>query len=244
MGRRITMMWAAAGYVVLLCEKSADNYDGALDFIKANKEQQAARLGTTPGEVKVTASLQDAVQNAWMVIEAIPEKLDLKIELLAQIDQFAPPDCVIASNSSSLRTSQMIVKTEKNYRICNGHYYMPPEQTYYELIAAGFQPAHAKVDSTGLIFNRIWASIKRECLLVMADGVSDGHTIDAMFKSWFQASKGPCMMMDTVGLDTVANIEEVYVQQRGLDPRAMQWLRDTYVSKGNLGSKGGKGLLS
>lgn len=107
-----------------------------------------------------------------MVIEAIPEKLEMKIDILAQIHNVAPPDYVIISNSFSLKTSQMIIKTEKNYRICNGQYYMPPEQVYYEVMScghtnldifpfliektsiAGFQPVHAQADSTGLGFNR------------------------------------------------------------------------------------------
>ncbi|CAG7918416.1 unnamed protein product [Penicillium olsonii] len=261
MGRRISMMWVAAGYNVIMCEKSVDDYDGAVDFIMENKDKQASQLGTKPAELKISSSLQEAAENAWMVIEAVPEKLDMKIDILGQVDAIAPPDCIIASNSSSLRSSQMIVNTKKNYRICNGHYYMPPEQIYYEVMScgetdpdifpflmekaagAGFKPVHAKVESTGLVFNRIWASIKREVLLVLAEGVSDGHTIDEMFKGWFKATKAPCQMMDTVGLDTVYNIEVVYTQQRNLDTTARDWLKETYVDKGNLGAKGGKGLL-
>ncbi|KAJ6019056.1 hypothetical protein N7499_009789 [Penicillium canescens] len=170
--------------------------------------------------------------------------LEMKIEILAQIHNVTPPVYVITSNSSSLESSQMIIKTEKNYRICNGQYYMPPEQVNYEVMScghtdldifpfwmekasiAGFQPVHAQVDSTGFGFDRIWASIKRECLL-----------------AWFKAAKSPCQMMDTVGLDTVYNIEVIYVQQREVDPTARNWLKKNYVDKGNLGAKGGKGLL-
>ncbi|KAJ5093077.1 Dehydrogenase multihelical [Penicillium angulare] len=261
MGRRIAMMWVAAGYNVMLCEKST-NYDGALDYIKSNQDKQAEKMGTKPASVQITANLPEACSQAWMVIEAVPEKIEMKVDILGAIDEVAPPDCVVTTNSSSLRSSQMLVKTKHNYRICNGHYYMPPEQTYYEVMScgetdeaippflmekaqsAGFRPVHARKESTGLVFNRIWAAIKRECLLVMADGVSDGKTIDEMFKSWFQAGKGPCQMMDTVGLDTVYNIEVVYQQQLKLnDSRAMDWLKSNYVDKGNLGAKGGVGLL-
>ncbi|KAJ5793586.1 hypothetical protein N7457_000185 [Penicillium paradoxum] len=261
MGRRISMMWVSAGYKVILCEKETYDPSAAVEYISAKKEEQANKLGTTSAELETTSSLVEAASNAWMVIEAIPERLELKIELLAEIDKVAPPDCIIASNSSSLRTSQMISKTEKNYRICNGHYYMPPEQVYFEVMScgytdpdifpflmekaesAGFKPVHAKVDSTGLVFNRIWAAIKREVLLVLAEGVSDGQTVDEMFKGWFNATKGPCQMMDTVGLDTVYNIEVVYTAQRDLDTTARDWLKKTYVDQGNLGAKAGKGLL-
>jgi 3-hydroxyacyl-CoA dehydrogenase len=75
----------------------------------------------------------------------------------------------------------------------------------------------------------------------MADGVNDSRTIDEMFKSWFKADKGPCQTMDTVRLDTVYNIDVVYEQQLGTNPRAKDWLKATYVDKGNLGAKAGKG---
>ncbi|KAJ5634177.1 hypothetical protein N7528_002019 [Penicillium herquei] len=261
MGRRIAMMWIAAGYAVTLYEKSSHSADEAVEYINSNKAAQAKKMGTKPTEIKITASLEEACQNAWMVIEAVPEKLELKTEVLGSIDALAPADCVVTTNSSSLRSSQMLANTKKNYRICNGHYYMPPEQTYYEIMScgqtdeaippflmemaqsAGFTPVHARKESTGLVFNRIWAGIKRECLLVMADGVSDGRTIDEMFRSWFQAEKGPCQMMDKVGLDTVYNIEVVYERQLGVNPRAKDWLKANYVDKGDLGAKGGKGLV-
>ncbi|KAJ5561395.1 Dehydrogenase multihelical [Penicillium sp. DV-2018c] len=263
MGRRISTMWLAAGYKVILYEKdtTSPSASEAVAYINQNKDTQAAKRGTTPADLKVTSSTEDAVSNAWMVVEAVPEKLDLKIDILAEIDKYAPTDCIIASNSSSLRSSQMIVKTEKNYRICNGHYYMPPEQLYFEVMScgvtdpgifpflmgkaesAGFKAVHAKVESTGLVFNRIWASTKREVLRVLAEGVSDARTVDEMFRSFFEATKGPCQMMDTVGLDTVYNIEAVYTEARNLDTTAMDWLKKNYVDQGNLGAKGGKGLL-
>lgn len=260
MGRRIAMMWIASNFTVILCEKELQS-GNAVKYVQEHEAEQAGLQGTEPAELKATTSLQEAAGNAWMVVEAVPEKLELKIDLLAELDKITPPDCIIASNSSSLRSSQMIVKTEKNYRICNGHYYMPPDQTYFELMScghtdpdvfpflmekatqAGFKPVHAQGDSTGLIFNRIWASLKREILLVLAEGISDAQTIDDMFKSWFKATKGPCLMMDTVGLDTVYNIEVVYSQQRQMDTTAMKWLKENYVDKGNLGAKAGKGLL-
>lgn len=262
MGRRISMMWVAAGYNVILCEKSLETHDGALEYVNNNKGKQAAKMGTKPGELKLTSSLEEAVREAWMVIEAVPEILDLKISILGQVDKIAPPDCVIATNSSSLRSDQMLANVDRAYRVCNGHYYMPPEQLFYEVMScgetdpdifpflmekatsAGFIPVHAKNTSTGLAFNRIWAGIKRECLNVLADGVTDANTIDSMFKSWFQAQKGPCQMMDNVGLDTVYNIEVVYEQQLGVNFRAKDWLKAAYLDQGNLGAKSGKGLLS
>lgn len=104
----------------------------------------------------------------------------------------------------------MLANTKRNCRICNGHYYMPPDQLYFELMpcghtdpdifpflmkkaaTAGFKPVHGQKESTGLIFNWIWAGVKRECLLVLADGVTNGPTIDEMFKSSFAANRSSC----------------------------------------------------
>lgn len=61
---------------------------------------------------------------------------------------------------------------------------------------------------------------------MLAEGVSDGQTVDNMFKGWFKDAKGPCQRMDTVGLGTVYNIEVIYVQQRGVDPTARDWLKE------------------
>ena len=57
---------------------------------------------------------------------------------MAELDELSPPDCIIASNSSSLRSRQMIVNTKNNYRICNVHYYMPPDQLYYKVMSCGY----------------------------------------------------------------------------------------------------------
>jgi 3-hydroxyacyl-CoA dehydrogenase len=69
-------------------------------------------------------------------------------------------------------------------------------------------------------------------LLVLAEGVSDSQTVGNKFKGWFKAAKGLCQMMDTVGLDTVYDIEVIYVQQRGVEPTARDWLKENYVDKG------------
>jgi 3-hydroxyacyl-CoA dehydrogenase len=255
------MMWAAAGHTVHLYEKAPEVASAALKYINDVMPEQSTKLGTKPGSVLLSFSLEDAVQNAWMVIEAIPEILPLKIELFGQLDRLTPPDCILATNSSSYKSSEMIQHVTLRYRVCNGHYYMPPDQNYLEIMtcgytdpsiiaflmeqasAAGFVPIHAKVESTGLIFNRIWAAIKRESLFVMAEGVGTAEDIDQLFKSWFHAEVGPCAMMDRVGLDTVYNIEKHYVEERGLDAKPIEWLKENYVDRGLLGRKSGRGLL-
>jgi 3-hydroxyacyl-CoA dehydrogenase len=173
MGRRISMMWISAGFKITnpMREIFGERQCGRINHGKPKRASLQARHRNR--RVESHRFHEEAVGNAWILIEAVPEKLQMKIGVLAEIDQIAPPDCVITSDSSSLPTSQVIVTTKNNYRICNGHYYMPPEQIYYEAIScgemdpdifpylmgkakiAGFKPVHAKVESTSLGFNRI-----------------------------------------------------------------------------------------
>ena len=104
------------------------------------------------------------------------------------------------------------------------------------------------VQSQGFMFNRIWAACKRETLAVLQEGVGQPAQIDALFRDFFHAEKGPCERMDEVGLDVVANIESHYIKQRpeisqsGEQP--LEWLKKTYVDRGELGEKTGDGLFT
>lgn len=82
--------------------------------------------------------------------------------------------------------------------------------------------------------------------MILAEGVSDADQIDKLWKNMFQAQIAPCSLMDKVGLDTIAFIEDNYIQERGLDGRlTVDWLRENYISQGKLGDKSDKsGLLS
>lgn len=261
LGRRLCMMWAAAGHNVILHERQLHVVQAAMSYIEETIPQQTCRLGSkVRGTVTPIQDLENALHDAWMVIEAIPEILEHKIELFAELDRLSRSDCILATNSSSYCSREVAERVVNKYRVCNTHYYMPPEKNYVEIMTcgetdhalmeflmdqatkAGFAAIHAKVESTGLIFNRVWAAIKRECLHVMAEGVGTPEDIDLMFKGWFHADIGPSEMMDRVGLDTVYNIEKHYIQERGLDPRPNEWLKENYIDQGNLGYKSGKGL--
>jgi 3-hydroxyacyl-CoA dehydrogenase len=266
LGRRIAASWIAANYETVLCDLSEQQRNAATEYVEHNQEEFAKATGGQRKRAKfsTTDSMETAVKNAWLVIEALPEKLDLKISMMGQLDQHAPHDCILASNSSSYKSRLMLDKVDqgRRLRVCNMHYYMPPGNNVVELMTcgetdanvleflkskledAGMTPAIARKESTGFIFNRLWAAIKRESLLIMAEGVSEPKEIDKLFMTMFKDNpNGPCGMMDAVGLDTVAFIEDNYVQERHLDPTARDWLQKNYVKQGKLGAKSGKGGL-
>ncbi|KAL1655376.1 hypothetical protein SLS61_001839 [Didymella pomorum] len=217
------------------------------------------------GNVQVFEDLEQAVANAWFVIEAVPEKLDLKISTFATLEQLAPKDCILATNSSSYKSSEMITKVsdQTKCRVLNTHYYMPPENMVVELMTDGFtdsaifpflserfrdsgaKPYVARKESTGFIFNRLWAAVKRETLMILSEDVSDAEEIDSLWTEMFvKGGARPCKTMDQVGLDTVAFIEGHYIAERGLpSTHTTDFLKKNYLDQGKLGNKSDKGGL-
>jgi 3-hydroxybutyryl-CoA dehydrogenase len=208
----------------------------------------------------VAADLPGAVEGAWMVIEAVPERVDLKTEVFGELDRLAEPDAILASNSSSLPTSRMIGKVKHPERVLNTHYYQPPELNSVELMSCGetddgviealmqriprygLVPFRVRRESDGFIFNRIWASIKRECLMVVQEGVAAPEDVDEMWKIFTRPGIPPFRLMDRVGLDVVLNIEEHYASVRpGLPEAPREFLRQ-YIDQGRLGVKSGRGF--
>lgn len=203
------------------------------------------------------SDLQDAVKDAWLVFEAVPEVLHIKIDTFRDLEQYAPSDCIFGSNSSSFKSGEMLekVKQETKTRILNTHYMMPPASLIVELMTdghtaedifpflaarhkeAGLHPIVALKESTGFVFNRVWAAIKREVLKVIQEGVSTPEALDAVFMEMYGAKQGPCRMMDNVGLDTVGFIEQHYVTERSLDRVHLDWLNDHFIQAGKLGKK-------
>lgn len=113
----------------------------------------------------------------------------------------------------------------------------------FKLKEIGLEPVVAKTQSTDLIYNRIWVVMKRKVMMVLADGVGTPEDIDKLFHYSFQAKGAPCELMNKVGLQTVCNIEEHYIEERGNIPRyPVNFIRKEYVKKGKLGTMTGKGL--
>jgi 3-hydroxybutyryl-CoA dehydrogenase len=167
-----------------------------------------------------------------VVVEAVPEKVELKRSVFGDLDRLAAPDAILASNSSSLPTSAFIDEVDHPQRVLNTHYQMPPELNSVELMSSGqtdaavidalmdklpqygFVPCHVLWESDGFIFNRISASIKRECLMVVEEGVASPVDVDRMWEIFTKPGVPPFRLMDRVGLDVVLNIEEHYAQVR------------------------------
>lgn len=263
LGRRIASVYAAAGTDVRLFDLSEEQLEAAhaeindhIDHVRKVLDLDSSRTG----DVTVSGDLGETVAGAWMVIEAVPERIDIKADVFGQLDKLADADAILASNSSSLPTSRMIDKVEHPERVLNTHYQQPPELNSVELMSCGkthegvidalmakipeygLKPFHVLRESDGFIFNRVWAAIKRECLMVVEEGVATPEDVDEMWKIFTAPGIPPFRLMDQVGLDVVMNIEEHYASVRPGLPGGPRKLLGKLIDEGRLGVKSGRGF--
>jgi 3-hydroxybutyryl-CoA dehydrogenase len=261
LGRRIALMFASRGGTVRISAPRAEQRAAAVHYVtetlpKVLKDRGFGELGGATS----AGSLEEALDDAWLVVESVPEKLEIKIAAWDQIDQAAPSDTIFATNSSSYPSRLMAGRVRDKTRLCNMHFYMPPESNAVDLMSDGetdrglldtllavlpefgVYPFEARRECTGFIFNRIWAAIKRESLAVVAEGVARPEDVDGMFKVNLSVSAGPFQMMDLVGLDVALDIENHYVEEFPHLPKNARDLLQTYVDAGKLGVKTGEGF--
>jgi len=260
LGRRIALIFAAHGAQVTIYDLAEAQRDAAIDYVTQELPALADQLpGVSPGQVWAAANLAEAVGKAWLVIEAIPERLELKKQMFGQLDELSAADAVLASNSSSYASRMFLDKVHHPERVLNIHFYMPPKQNAVDVMSCGhtdrnvidfvketlpqfgLYPFEARKESTGFIFNRVWAAVKRESLEVVAEGVATPQDVDQMFQL-NTGSAGPFRMMDQVGLDVVLDIEEHYCTEHPEYPEGPRELLRTYIQQGRLGVKSGAGF--
>jgi 3-hydroxybutyryl-CoA dehydrogenase len=263
LGRRIALMLASRGGTVRIYAPRSQQRASAVQYVTEMLPKLLADRGF--GEVGVAmaaASLEEALDDAWLVVESVPEKLELKIAAWDQIDQAAPPDTIFATNSSSYPSRLMAGSVRDKTRLCNTHFYMPPEVNALDLMSDGetdrglldtlltvlpefgVYPFEARRECTGFIFNRIWAAIKRESLAVVAEGVARPEDVDGMYKLNLGAPAGPFQLMDLVGLDVALDIENHYLEEFPQLPKNARDLLQSYVDAGKLGVKTGEGFYT
>ncbi|KAK5082342.1 hypothetical protein LTR05_007488 [Lithohypha guttulata] len=262
-GRRLAYMWSSCGCDVHLIDSQEKQLKDSLGYIEQLRSLHEPPAKSS-GRIRTHTSdaLKDALNDSWLVVECIPEKLPLKRDIIRQLDQVAPADTIIASNSSSYTIGEIIAGLDltDSSRVLSTHSYWPPETSAIEIMGHkdtdpehistlmkqcadhGFKPFHVKRESTGYIYNRIWAAIKREALLTAAEEVATPEEIDKIFKEVLKTPKGPFEQMDVVGLDVVLDIEEHYAENRGNIPEKPREYLRKLIGEGKLGYKNGKGF--
>ena len=134
LGRRIAACFVAAGHQVRIRDPSEKSRDDAVKYIKENISSFTSLLPSQPkqeGSVEAIEDLAAAVKECWMVFEAVPEILPLKESTFADLEKHAPSDCILATNSSSFKSGELLskVKESTKTRVLNTHFMMPPQVT-------------------------------------------------------------------------------------------------------------------
>ncbi|MBW6484790.1 MAG: hypothetical protein K0B01_01390 [Syntrophobacterales bacterium] len=270
LGVQIALMAAYCGEKVKVFDPDKGAFTRGMDLIRQRIANSARKtlppfenMAAQARKVQRCASLEEAVCDAELIIEAVPEKLGLKRKIFEQIDGLAPPDSIIATNSSSIPVSRIESATKRPERCINIHFYSPdlgkniadlmggtstsPETMAAArrwLLAIGCVPLTVKKELPGFCFNRIWRAIKRESLHSWAGGYVDFRDIDRAYMIWNGVSQGPFALMDQVGLDVVYGIEMVYYNESG-DPQdhPPDALKEM-IDRNELGVKTGRGFYT
>ena len=270
MGAEIGLHCASYGYTVWIVDVSEEvlerasqshvkELDERVEMQHINKKEKDAILKRT----QFTRVLKVGASQADLVIEAVPERLDLKREVFAQLDRVCPSHTILATNSSSIRISRIEDATQRQDRVLNAHFYPRLEQrTLVELMRGtttsdetiesmcqfaqniGLTPLLVLKESTGFIFNRIWRVIKKDCLHLVDEGVASHEDVDRAWMIVFKKPYGPFGAMDMIGLDVVRDIEMVYYKESGDESDAPPKILLDKVERGELGVKTGKGFYT
>ncbi|MFX0104723.1 MAG: 3-hydroxyacyl-CoA dehydrogenase family protein [Candidatus Hodarchaeota archaeon] len=261
MGRQIIEKSALYGYNINVYDVSSEGLEEFISDVKKKADEDKIKI-----DINVFPNISEAVRNTDLVIEAVPEKLELKKEIFSLIDKSAPKNAIIATNSSSIPISKLEDVVERKDKLLNIHFYnlftmpladiMKGTQTSEETFQKGkawvesieIVPLEVKKECYGFVLNRIWRAIKKDCLKIWAGGYADIETVDKawpIFCQYFITNGyGPFQFMDRIGLDVIYDIEMSYFKNSGLPDDKPPDIFKEIVDRGELGVKTEKGFYN
>ena len=261
MGHGIAQVFAAAGHDVTITDASDDALATVHERIRANLSRAGLDVGAAD-RVALSDSLEAAVADAGVVVEAASENLELKQELFARASR-AGPDAILASNTSVMSIGDIGRGAVSPERVVGTHFWNPPhlvplvevtqsdatapatvERTIAILRGAGKIPVHVKRDVPGFIGNRLQHALWREAIALVEAGVCSAEDLDTVVKSTLGLKLqviGPLENADLVGLDLTLAIHDYVLPHIDSRPVPSPLLREL-VEQGDLGMKTGRGL--
>jgi len=268
MGNGIAHVFARAGYKVILRDVEQRFLDRGMDTIARNIDREIKKgklaeseKGTVLGRL-VPVTDMSAISNADFLVEAVPEKLDIKRQVLSEADHLLRPDVIIASNTSSIAMTTLAALTKRPERFVGMHFMNPvPMMPLVEVIRAlqtndatyaatmelakklGKTPV-AVNDAPGFVSNRVLMPLINEAAYCVLEGVATPEAVDQVMKLGMNHPMGPLELADFIGLDVCVDIMHVLHEGLG-DPkyRACPLLKK-YVAAGWLGRKSSRGFYS
>lgn len=266
MGRGIAYATALGGYQTILEDVSDSVLAKALAWIRDAFDEGVRRGKIEPatrdaalGRITTSLVVDEAIRGAELIIEAVPEELEMKLELFTIFDKFAKPGAIFASNTSSLSISDFTDIVIARDRCIGMHFFNPVPKmrlveivltphTSDETVATCLAVAHRMHKETvivheapGFITSRINALIGNEAFAILEAGIASAADIDKSVKLGLNHPMGPFEMVDLVGLDVRLRILEYLHRTLGEKYRPSPLLRQ-YVEEGRLGRKTGRGV--
>jgi len=266
MGNGIAHVFARRGYTVILRDVEESFLTRARDTIAKNldrevKKGKVAEADKTKilGRIQATTDLSQLAR-ADFAVEAVPERLELKLAVLREADKLLRPEVILASNASSISVTTLAAATSRPDRFIGMHFMNPvPVMVLVEVIRAlqtGDETFHATMalcerlekkpvavnDAPGFVSNRVLLPMINEAAFAVQEGVATAEAVDAVMKLGMNHPMGPLELADFIGLDVCVNILDVLLEGFG-DPkyRACPLLRKM-VAAGWLGRKTGRGF--
>lgn len=266
MGHGIASAAIAGGFATRMFDVSAASLakgEAAIDRILA----KGIDLGkVTPDDadamrklLTTTANIGEALERADFVIEAAPERIDLKLSLMADIEMHAPASAIVATNTSALSITEMAGVLKNPSRVAGMHFFNPVHRMKLVEIVRALETSPGTLqavedvarqmgkdtvvvrESPGFITTRVNASIGNEAFYMLMEGVASARDIDKALKLGLNHPMGPFELGDLVGLDTRLSILEYLHKSMGEKYRPCPLLVQ-YVKAGRLGRKVGKGV--
>ncbi|MFT7428940.1 MAG: 3-hydroxybutyryl-CoA dehydrogenase [Nonlabens sp.] len=234
MGNGIAHTFAQSGFKVSLVDRSQESIDKGLGIIAKNLDRMIAKERITEADKEATLSnitsftdLKEGVSKADLVVEAATENLSLKLQIFGDLDQFAPADCILSTNTSSISITQIGAATQRPDKVIGMHFMNPvPIMKLVEIIRGystsdevtttimslskqlGKTPTEVN-DYPGFVANRILMPMINEAIETLFNGVAGVEEIDTVMKLGMAHPMGPLQLADFIGLDVCLSILNV-----------------------------------
>lgn len=267
MGNGIAHLFAQYGFNVALVDLSTDQLNKGMATIAKNMDRQIAKGTLTEADKDASlqritpfTSLADGVKEADLVVEAATERIEIKLDLFRQLDQLAPANAVLASNTSSISITQIAAVTQRPSQVIGMHFMNPvPVMKLVEVIRgyATSQVTTTRImdlsvqlekvpvevqDYPGFVANRILMPMINEAIYTLYEGVAGVSEIDTVMKLGMAHPMGPLQLADFIGLDVCLSILRVLHEGFGNPKYAPCPLLINMVTAGYKGVKSGEGF--
>ena len=269
MGNGIAHVFAMNGYAVSLADVSAPALEKALATIGKNLDRMVskgsideAKKNETLANIKTYTDLNDCATHADLVVEAATENVDLKLKIFTELDQMCKPECILASNTSSISITKIAAATNRADKVIGMHFMNPvPVMKLVEVIrgyatsdsiTATIMELSAKLGKApvevngypGFVANRILMPMINEAIYTLYEGVAGVQEIDTVMKLGMAHPMGPLQLADFIGLDVCLSILRVLHDGFGNPKYAPCPLLINMVTAGYKGVKTGEGFYT